>query len=113
MYIEAQGKLFAVNILGIPLNVATTWSYLFEWYGNSKYKFLPVMGGSIADGYPGNLKIIRQRSQLPPLQFLIIEPTLGIREEYVNGFIKNEDYFSKIKEVREYGTIVVQKRNKI
>lgn len=113
IYSQANEQPFAINALTIPLQVNTTWSYLFEWYGQKKYKYLPVFGGDAALGYSGNLKIIKTRSILPDLQFLIIEPTIGIRENYINNFFKEEDYFTKIIEENKFGTIKVQKRRKI
>lgn len=113
MYIQANNKPFAINALTIPLQVNTTWSYLFEWYGKAKYGYLPTFGGNAAEGYPGNLKVIKIRSSLSNLQFLIIEPTTGIRESFIDNFLREENYFTKIIEEKKFGTIKVQKRQKI
>ncbi len=113
IYTSASEKPFSINALTIPLNVNTTWSYLFEWYGQGKYSYLPVFGGDAAEGYKGNLKVVKVRSNLPELQFMIIEPTQGIREAYKDSFFREEGYFTKILEEKKFGEITVQKRQKI
>lgn len=112
IYQQAAGQPFSINALTIPLQVNTTWSYLFEWYGKTKYAFVPTFGGDAAEGYLGNFKVMKDRSQLPQLQFLIIEPTLGIREAYMDNFFREEGYFTKVIEERHFGNITIQKRQK-
>lgn len=111
-YAKAKGKNFSVNGLTIPLYINTTWSYLFEWYGKAKFGFLPVWGGRTAKGYPGHLKVEDARSNLPKDQCLIIEPLNGLSEEDKNNFLREEDYFSKALEQKQFGTITVQYRRK-
>lgn len=113
IYTSAGSQPFAVGALTIPLNVKTTWSYIFEWYGLQKYHFLPQWVGPSAEGYPGNLEVVSDRSRLPETQFLIIEPTVGIREAYKENFFKEEGYFTKVVEERKFETITVQRRQKI
>ncbi len=110
VYLQAKGKPFAVGALTIPLNVNTTWSYLFEWYGIEKYGYLPFWIGPTASGYAGNLKVIDARSKLPDKQFLVIEPTVGIRDIDKENFFKEEGYFTKLSEEKKFGTITVQLR---
>lgn len=110
VYQKAQGELFAINSLSMPLYVNTTWSYLFEWYGQERYGYLPIWGGESASGYPGNLKVITARSDLPEKIFLVIEPTRGIRPNLIQNFIENENYFSDILEEKKFGLFIVQYR---
>ncbi|KKR25766.1 MAG: hypothetical protein UT58_C0035G0010, partial [Microgenomates group bacterium GW2011_GWC1_39_7b] len=110
IYREAKGVPFAINSLSMPLNVNTTWSYLFEWYGGKKYRYLPVWGGDAAMGYPGNLQIQVSRSNLPKMQFLIIEPSRGIRAPLIDKFMDNEAYFSDVVSEEQFGQLVVQSR---
>lgn len=113
IYLEGGKQPFSIQTFTVPLNINTTWSYIFEWYGQEKYGYLPTYGGETANGYLGNLKVIKTRSDLPNLQFIIIEPTIGIRESLKDKFFREEDYFTKIKEEKKFGEIVVQKRQKI
>ena len=111
---QSGGKLpFSVKALSIPLNINTTWSYLFEWYGKEKYGTLPVWSEKPAEGFPGNLSYSISRSVLPKTQFVIIEPLVGVREGDIERFFQEESYFTKVIEEKEFGTIVVQKREKI
>lgn len=113
IYQKAGSEPFSINGLTIPLNVNTTWSYLFEWYGQQKYSRLPVWGGDAARGFQGNLQVITKRSDLPKRQFLIIEPMVGIRQYDSDNFFRIEGYFTKVIEEQKFGTITVQMREKI
>lgn len=110
IYFQSQGQPFAVGGLTVPLSINTTWSYLFEWYGQEKYDYLPLWIGPAASGYTGNLKVITARSKLPKKQFLIIEPATGIREGDKEKFFREEGYFTQVIEEKEFGTITVQLR---
>ncbi|MBI2268144.1 MAG: glycosyltransferase family 39 protein [Candidatus Blackburnbacteria bacterium] len=113
IYTNTKGEPFAVRSLTIPFNINTTWSYIFEWYGNKKYGKLPLWIGPVAKGYPGNIPVIDNRSSLPSTQFLIIEPTVGIRNQTIEKFFEEENYFTRIEEEKSFGTVTVQKRQKI
>lgn len=113
IYSKAGKNDFSVGALTIPLNIKTTWSYIFEWYGKQTYGYLPPWVGPSAEGHPGNLLVVSDRSKLPENQFLIIEPTVGIREAYKVNFFKEEGYFTKVIEEKEFGKIIVQQRQKI
>ncbi len=110
IYLQSQNQPFAVGGLTVPLSINTTWDYLFNWYGREKYGYLPVWIGPKAEGYPGSLKTINSRSNLPKKQFLIIEPTIGIRKFDIDNFLRVEGYFTKIVEEKKFGTISVQLR---
>ncbi|MBI4058888.1 glycosyltransferase family 39 protein [Candidatus Microgenomates bacterium] len=112
IYKSSQNQPFAVNGLTIPLNINTTWSYLFEWYGQAQYHYLPVWGGEAAAGFSGNLSIMNDRSKLPLLQFLIIEPTVGIKEYDKQKFFREENYFTKVIEEKQFGPITIQLRHR-
>lgn len=107
---ENKGEPFSVSALTMPLSVNTTWSYLFEWYGQRKYGYLPIWGENAAAGYPGNLKVITAKSTLPDTRFLIIEPTRGIRLGLIDNFLREESYFTKVLEEKKIEEFVVQTR---
>jgi len=111
-YQKAKDKKFSVSGLTIPLYINTTWSYLFEWYGSQKYGYLPLWGGRTASGYAGHLKVVDKRSDLPDNQCLIIEPTVGLSDSDKENFLREESYFSKVLEQKQFGTITVQYRRK-
>lgn len=113
IYQKAGGENFAVNGLTVPLQVNTTWSYLIEWYGQDRYGYLPVWGGEVAAGFPGDLIVETKRSELPDKRFTIIEPTVGIPQKFIDNFFQEENYFSKVVEEQKFGTIAVQYRKRI
>jgi hypothetical protein len=113
IYEKADGADFSVNALTIPYNVNTTWSYLFEWYGESAYGYVPVWGGANAEGFEGNLKVITAQSELPDKRFTILEPTRGLPGRLKEEFLKNEGIFWAVKEQQIIGEFIVQEREKI
>lgn len=113
IYQQAFGKPFSASAVTMPLSVNTTWSYLFEWYGQGRYGYLPLWGENAAAGYPGNLKVITSKSTLPKARFLIIEPTRGIRQGLIDNFMREESYFTKVVEEEKIGDFIVQKRELI
>lgn len=107
IYQEAQGEEFSANALTMPFNINTTWSYLFQWYGQRKYGYLPIWGGDAADGYYGNLKIITARTSLPQKRFLIIEPKEGIPPYMATQFLDSEESFARTIEKKRIGHLEV------
>lgn len=110
LYQDAAGKPFAVSGITMPYIINTTWSYLFEWYGQQRYGYLPVWNGKNALGYPGNLKVQEAQEGLPDVRYLIIEPVRGIPEHLINEYLQNESYFTYIQEEHKIGHFIVQKR---
>lgn len=110
IYQQTKGQPVSVKGLTVPLQVNTTWSYLFQGYGHDRYGYLPMWIGPIAEGYLGNLPVSTSRSDLSQTQFLIIEPTVGIREGMIEQFFEEEGYFTKVVEEEQFGQFKVQKR---
>lgn len=113
IYRKSAGQPFAVKAVTLPFFINTTWSYLFDWYGKSKYGHLPIWNGKNALGYPGNLPIQEKQESLPANRYVIIEPTRGIAPHLINDYLKEEGYFTRVIEEKKFGSIVVQKRVKL
>src|SRR3990172_9594305 len=113
IYQSTQEKPLIVKALTVPLKINTTWGYLFEWYGEKNYGYLPVWSEKPAEGFGGSLPYVTKRSELPDTQFIIIEPVNGIPKSEIDKFFNEESYFTKLVEEKDFGTIVVQKRMKI
>lgn len=111
-YQQAEKQPFAVKAVTLPFFINTTWSYLYEWYGQKEYGYLPIWGGKNALGYAGNLEVIEVQEKLPTQRFLILEPTRGIPPHLINEYITEENYFTKILDERQIGSFIVQKRIK-
>lgn len=112
VYNNSEGKSFSINAVTIPYNVNTTWSYLFEWYGQKTYGYVPMWAGKPAAGFEGSLEYIDARSAGPQIHFLIIEPLRGISQGLVERYISEENIFTKVVEEKQFGELVVQKRVK-
>jgi len=120
IYKDSKGKVFAINTISNPLFINTTWAYLFNWYGKNTYGYMPhwagypqedVFGGNITLGLTNiHVKYAAFNQKPGTLFYLIIEPTSGIPEGYVNTIKKFEDYRTKILEEKIIGNFVVQKR---
>ncbi len=110
-YQKAMGQPFAVNALTVPFGINTTWSYLYSTYGQKKYGYLPIWGGSHPGGYTSPLIVNNSRSTLPEKRFLIVESTQGLHKHTIDDFLIEESYFTDIIEKVGIGkfTLYIQK----
>lgn len=106
-YQEAHGKNFIINSITNPLYINTLWAYLYEFYGQPKYGYLPFWGGMDQAGRLGNLA---QKPFGEPLRYLIIEDTNIIPDFYREKMIYAEDKVSDVIEEKSFGKLRVQKR---
>lgn len=106
-YEQAKNQPFIIMTITNPLYINTTWAYLYQFYGQPKYKYLPFWAGPDQAGYLGNLP---QKPFGENLRYLIIEDTSSITEFYVAKIIYEEDKVSDIVEQKSFGTFRVQKR---
>lgn len=108
-YKEASGKDFSINTLTSPLWVNIVWAYLYNWYGEPRYGYVPTFHGH---GQEGQI-IALPSSTLPKNKsFLIIEPMAGIPMQYLPLTIGEEDSKSKLISEENFGEIRVQTRAK-
>lgn len=112
LYGNAGDKPFAVKAVTMPFYINTTWSYLFEWYGQKTYGYLPIWNGKNALGFPGNLKVENAQDKAPPLRYLIIEPVRGIPTYLIDDYLREESYFTDIDKEVKIGRFQVQVRHK-
>ncbi|HKB88327.1 MAG TPA: hypothetical protein VKC53_01620 [Patescibacteria group bacterium] len=107
-YQRSGNEPFSISSLTSPLFVNTLWSYLYNWYGQSKYGYLPSWIGRDQIGQLGNnLKFAP--SNLTH-HFFIIEPTNGIPSLYIDYAKGDQDSISKFYDQRTFGELVVQER---
>ncbi len=99
---------FSINSITNPLYINTSWSYLFNWYGKSRYGYLPFWHGHDQIGSLGN------NLQRPPKEvnkyFLIIEPPQANFSRWIQPGIEEEDGKSTLIDTHEFGQIIVQTR---
>ncbi|HWA52042.1 MAG TPA: hypothetical protein VG895_03250 [Patescibacteria group bacterium] len=108
-YSNANGKPFSVNTLTSPLWVNIVWSYLYKWYGQDKYNYIPTWHGR---GQEGQVIALNDDNNKWNLGFSIIEPQDGIPPQYLPEFMGQENSYSKIVGEKSFGAILVQERDK-
>lgn len=106
-YQQANGQPFIINSITNPLFVNTLWAYLYTFYGQTKYGYVPFWGGPDQAGYLGNLP---QKPFGENLRYLIIEDPSGIPEFYLAKIIYEEDKVSDVIDEETFGRLKVQKR---
>ena len=107
-YTASQYKNFTINTITNPLYINTTWAYLYEFYGESKYKFLPYWDGRDQRGYLGDLPLTTKPTDI---RYLIIEPTTGISDFFVKEAINAENTKSISVSRLKVGNFVIEKRS--
>ncbi len=108
-YTAADKGAFSVNTITSPLWINTLWSYSYNWYGFNKYNYLPRWAGHNQVGQLGNNLAVGREA----VHFLIIEPTYGIPEGFINQTLSEENSVSVVLEEKHFGDIIVQKRAQI
>jgi len=106
-YNSADKKPFSINTVTEPLFINTTWAYLYNFYGQKKFSYLPYWSGKDQTGNLGELPESQSKTQY---EYLIIEPTTGIPEYFIKSAISEEDARSKVIEEKKVGNFIVQKR---
>lgn len=106
-YNEAKGKPFSINSLTSPLYINIVWTYLYKWYGLSKYGYVPSWHGRDQIGQLDSLDRINKPSNI---SFLIIEPMAGIPSQYLDLTIGEEDSKTILLDEKYFGELRVQKR---
>jgi hypothetical protein len=107
-YSASNYKQFTINTITSPLYINTTWAYLYQFYGQSKYKYLPYWDGRDQRGYLGNLPLT---SKPIDIRYLIIEPTTGIPDFFVKEAINAENTKSTLVNTLKVGNFVIEKRS--
>ncbi|MDO8514862.1 MAG: hypothetical protein Q7S14_00005, partial [bacterium] len=106
-YTQSNNEPFIIITLTNPLYINTNWAYLYEFYGQKKYGYLPYWAGKNQKGYLGNLpdKIFDTK-----WRFLILEQMAGIPEIYLTKIVYEEDRLSDVVAEQKIVGITVQKR---
>lgn len=111
-YKKANGQPFSINTLTLPLWTNTTWAYLYNWYGKSKYGYLPVFYGHDQIGLLGN-EVLKKVEHPLDKTFFIIEPHIGIPDDIYRLEIGSEDSKSELIFEEKFGDLKVQERKPI
>lgn len=111
-YRQAEGQEFSINTLTLPLWTNTTWGYLYSWYGQKKYGYVPAFYGHDQIGLLG-ASILKKIDKPLAKTFMIIEPTEGIPTQFYNQDIDTENSKTKLTSEINYGSIKLQVRTPI
>ena len=111
-YRLAESQPFGINTVTNPLFINTTWAYLFQWYAQEKYHFLPNWTGISQKGNLGSEVFPQDKKELE-IQMLIIEPTYGIPKIWIEAAIKEEDLHSRVEKEEKIDQFVVQIRKRL
>ncbi len=106
-YMSSPDKVFSINSVTSPLWINIVWTYLYQWYGQNKYGYVPRWHGQEQFGQLATLHYIKHPTKT---FFLILEPAQGIPGRYFEETIGEEDSRSTIAEEKHFGQVVVQKR---
>lgn len=107
-YQEADGGDFSINTLTSPLYTNIVWSYLYKWYGLSKYGYLPSFHGH---DQVGQIDALEQALKPKEISFLILEPMAGIPPQYLEMTLGEEDVQTKSVDEKYFGELRIQKRS--
>lgn len=111
-YQKAGGEPFSINTLTLPLWNNTTWSYLYSWYGQKKYGYLPKFLGHDQVGLLG-ANTLEKIEEPQDITFFIIEPHVGIPDDIYNLEIGAENSKTELISETKYGELKLQFRKPI
>ncbi|MBU1033583.1 glycosyltransferase family 39 protein [Patescibacteria group bacterium] len=89
-YQLANGQPFSISIWGSPYEYYVTWAYLYDWYGRTKYGYLPSYFGTSQIGKFGS-DLLEQKDSTAAIHFLIEEPQINLVGNIYQQFIAKQD----------------------
>lgn len=108
-YQLANGQQFSINTITVPFWTNTTWAYLYHWYGQQKYGYVPSFYGQDQQGIIGNQimvhKVIPEKKA-----FLIIESVDGLPAILVQNDLRTEGYKTHLLNSYNFGTLILEER---
>lgn len=102
-YQPAKSSLeISYNSITSPLYVNTTWAYLFNWYGRSKYGFVPFWHGQDQIGRPG-VNTLTSGDGKEKIDLLIIETR--VPDHWQKQLIEKESFRAAPFEEKQFGRL--------
>lgn len=108
-YELANGQPFSINSLTLPLWTNTTWAYLYSWYGERNYGYVPIFYGRDQVGSPGD-GVLQETNKPLEKSFFIVEPGIGIPGVFINQEMESENGKTRFIREYEFGTLKLQER---
>lgn len=109
-YQSAKGVPFSIRTLTSPLDINIVWAYLYNWYGYSKYRYLPEWLGP---DQIGQLIALTNSKPETKLHYFIVEPLEGIKRDFFDSAQGEQNSLSRLVEEKEFAYIKVQKRERV
>lgn len=108
-YEIAKGRPFSINSLTVPLYNNTSWAYLYHWYGDKKYGYVPTFYGNDPIGTLG-ADIVKKTEKPEEILFYIIEPQRGIPGNIADFEFEKENGRTILKNEYNFGELRLQER---
>ena len=110
-YLKANGESFSISTLTSPYKLNTTWAYLFNWRGMSKYGYVPKWVGSDQAGIAGDTLLVRS-NQPEPIHYSIYETEPNWLSMFVPEFQKEQQGIAgPVTSKHNFGTLSLEVRN--
>lgn len=111
-YQLANGQPFSINTITVPFWTNTTWAYLYQWYGQQKYGYVPSYYGQDQLGMIGG-EVMKHRIIPEKKAFLIIEPKNGMTQQGIDQDLDTEFYKTYLVKHYDFDTLVLEERTPI
>lgn len=85
-YNQADRQPFTISSFTPPFDYNATWSYLYSWYGQEKYNYIPKFVGPDQNGIFGD-NALQGASAPNQTHFTIYEPNQGISDYLLHDFV--------------------------
>ncbi|MFC1625514.1 glycosyltransferase family 39 protein, partial [Patescibacteria group bacterium] len=106
-YQSSGGDTFTINSVTNPLYINAVWSYNYEWYGISRYNYVPSWSGG-DQLYPYDS--LEKPDESEKYLYMIIDDSPRIPEVHKILAVEWADERSTLVETLTFGQILVQKR---
>jgi hypothetical protein len=110
-YQQSQNQPFTVSTLTVPLWTNTVWSYLYHWYGQETYDYLPFWQGSDQINYV--TKPLPTTTNPPTNHYFIMEPVFNNDPYQVSREQENQSSFSSLINQKVLKSLEVQHRKRL
>ncbi len=108
-YQAASFEPFSFSSLTSPYDYNTTWAYLYSWYGNKSYAYIPKFIGPSQTGIFGG-GLLEEDNQPTGVHFTLYEPPDGIPEHIIQLFVDKQNSFSIKQSEKLFSSMIVEER---